>query len=124
MRILLADDHDVVRAGVRSILEDRAGWEVVAEAANGKEAVEKALAMKPDVAVLDYSLPLMNGVEVTRQICERLPGTQALIFTIQDPDDLVLEVLAAGARGFLLKSDAKKFLIEAVESLAAHRPYF
>src|SRR5271154_7257439 len=124
MRILVADDHDVVRAGVRSILEDRDGWEVVAEAANGKEAIEKALATKPDVAILDYSLPLMNGVEVTRQICDRLPGTQVLIFTIHDTDSLVLEVLGAGARGFLLKSDAKKQLIQAVESLAAHRPYF
>jgi len=97
MRILVADDHDVVRAGVRSILEDRDGWEVVAEAANGKEAIEKALATKPDVVVLDYSLPLMNGLEVTRQICDRLPGTEVLIFTIHDTDNLVLEVLGAGA---------------------------
>ena len=124
MRILVADDHDVVRAGVRSILEDREGWEVVAEAANGKEAIEKALATKPDVVVLDYSLPLMNGLEVTRQICDRLPGTEVLIFTIHDTDNLVLEVLGAGARGFLLKSDARKLLVEAVESLAVHRPYF
>jgi len=124
MRILVADDHDVVRAGVRSILEDRDGWEVVAEAANGKEAIEKALATKPDVVVLDYSLPLMNGLEVTRQICDRLPGTEVLIFTIHDTDNLVLEVLGAGARGFLLKSDARKLLVEAVESLAVHRPYF
>jgi len=124
MRILVADDHDVVRAGVRSILEDRDGWEVVAEAANGKEAIEKALATKPDVVVLDYSLPLMNGLEVTRQICDRLPGTEVLIFTIHDTDSLVLEVLGAGARGFLLKSDARKLLVEAVESLAVHRPYF
>ena len=124
MRILVADDHDVVRAGVRSILEDRDGWEVVAEAANGKEAIERAVAMKPDVAVVDYSLPLLNGLEVTRQICDRSPGTQVLIFTIHDTDSLILEVLGAGARGFLLKSDAKKLLVEAVESLAAHRPYF
>ena len=97
---------------------------VVTRAANGKEAIEKALATKPDVVVLDYSLPLMNGVEVTRQICDRLPGTEVLIFTIHDTDNLVLEVLGAGARGFLLKSDARKLLVEAVESLAVHRPYF
>jgi DNA-binding NarL/FixJ family response regulator len=123
-RILIADDHDVVRSGIRAILEDRVGWEIVAEAASGKEAIEQALATKPDVVVLDYSLPLMNGVEVTRQICTRLPGTQVLIFTMHDTDDLVLEALAAGARGFLLKSDAKKLLTKAVESLAARRPYF
>ena len=123
-RILIADDHDVVRSGVRAILEDRVGWEIVAEAANGKEAIEQALATKPDVVVLDYSLPLISGVEVTRQICKRLPGTQVLIFTMHDTDDLILEVLGAGARGFLLKSDAKKLLTEAVESLAARRPYF
>jgi DNA-binding NarL/FixJ family response regulator len=123
-RILIADDHDVVRSGVRTILEAQEGWAVIAEAENGKEAVDKALASRPDVVVLDYALPLMNGIEATRQIRARVPGTEVLIFTMHDTATLVREVLEAGARGFLLKSDARKFLIAAVESLVAHKPFF
>ena len=123
-RILIADDHDVVRSGVRSILEAQAGWEVVGEAANGKEAVDQALATRPDIVVLDYALPVMNGIEATRQIRARVPGAEVLIFTMHDTATLVREVLEAGAKGFLLKSDARKFLIAAVESLAAHKPFF
>src|SRR4051794_35421851 len=123
-RILIADDHDVVRAGVRTILESQPGWEVVAEASDGKEAIDKALATRPDVAVLDFSLPAVNGVEATRQIRARVPGVEVLVFTMHDTDTLVRDVLEAGARGFLLKSDARRFLISAVESLAAHKPFF
>ena len=123
-RILIADDHDVVRSGVRAILEAQEGWEVVGEAETGKEAVDKALATRPDVVVLDYALPVMNGIEATRQIRARVPGAEVLIFTMHDTDTLVREVLEAGARGFLLKSDARKFLIAAVESLVAHKPFF
>jgi DNA-binding NarL/FixJ family response regulator len=123
-RILIADDHDVVRSGVRSILEAQEGWEVVGEAETGKEAVDKALATRPDVVVLDYALPVMNGIEATRQIRARVPGAEVLIFTMHDTDALVREVLEAGARGFLLKSDARKFLLAAVESLVAHKPFF
>src|SRR5215203_2237589 len=123
-RILIADDHDVVRSGVRAILEAQEGWEVVGEAADGKEAVDKALATRPDVVVLDYGLPVMNGIEATRQIRTRVPGAEVLIFTMHDTATLVREVLEAGARGFLLKSDARKFLIAAVESLVAHKPFF
>ena len=115
-RILIADDHDVVRSGVRSILESHDGWEVVAEAKDGKEAIDLALATRPDVVVLDYALPLVNGVEATRQIRTRVPGAEVLIFTMHDTDSLVRDVLEAGARGFLLKSDARQFLISAVES--------
>ncbi|WP_210251244.1 response regulator transcription factor [Bosea sp. F3-2] len=124
MRILIADDHDVVRSGVRAILEGQAGWEVVGEAEDGKAAIDQALATHPDVVVLDYSLPVLNGIEVTRQIRTRVPGAEVLIFTMHDTATLVREVLEAGAKGFLLKSDAKKFLIAAVESLAAHKPFF
>jgi DNA-binding NarL/FixJ family response regulator len=124
MRILIADDHDVVRSGVRAILEGQAGWEVVGEAEDGKAAIDQALTTHPDVIVLDYSLPVLNGIEVTRQIRTRVPGTEVLIFTMHDTATLVREVLEAGAKGFLLKSDAKKFLIAAVESLAAHKPFF
>ena len=123
-RILIADDHDVVRSGVRAILETQAGWEVVGEAENGKDAVDQALATRPDVVVLDYGLPVLNGIEATRQIRARVPGTEVLIFTMHDTATLVREVLEAGARGFLLKSDARRFLIAAVESLAAHKPFF
>jgi DNA-binding NarL/FixJ family response regulator len=123
-RILIADDHDVVRSGVRAILETQEGWTVVGEAADGKEAIDQALATRPDVVVLDYSLPVLNGIEATRQIRARVPGAEVLIFTMHDTATLVREVLEAGARGFLLKSDARRFLIAAVESLAAHKPFF
>ena len=123
-RILIADDHDVVRSGVRSILEGHEGWQVIGEARNGKEAIDQAVAARPDVVILDYGLPLVNGVEATRQIRGRVPGIEVLIFTMHDTDTLVRDVLEAGARGFLLKADAKQFLVSAVESLAAHRPFF
>jgi DNA-binding NarL/FixJ family response regulator len=123
-RILIADDHEVVRSGLRSILEAQPNWEVVAEATDGKEAVLKAIATKPDVAVLDYSLPVFNGVEATRQIRVRAPETEVLIFSMHESETLMRDLLQAGARGYLLKSDAKQFLITAVQSLAAHKPFF
>jgi DNA-binding NarL/FixJ family response regulator len=123
-RILIADDHEVVRSGLRAILEAHEGWEVVAEAENGKDAVAKALAIKPDVAIIDYSLPVINGIEATRQIRARLPDAQIMIFTMHDSDVLVGELLEAGARAYLLKSDAKQYLIAAVESLINKKPFF
>ena len=121
-RILIADDHDVIRAGLRSLLQSR--WEIVGEASNGKEAIRKAIELKPDVAVLDYSMPMINGVEATRQIRLRVPTVEVLIFTMHESEGLMRELLEAGARGYLLKSDAKNYLIDAIESLAAHRPFF
>jgi DNA-binding NarL/FixJ family response regulator len=123
-RILIADDHDVVRSGLRAILEAEHGLEVVGEASTGREAIDQALLLKPDVVIMDYSLPLMNGIEVTRNIRARVPGAEVLIFTMHDTDELIRDALEAGARGFLLKSDARRFLIAAVESLAAHKPFF
>ncbi len=123
-RILIADDHEVVRSGLRSILQAHDGWEVVGEAADGKEAVAKALETKPDVAIVDYSLPVFNGVEVTRQIKARIPKTEILIFTMHDSDALISDLLQAGARACLQKSDAKQHLISAIEALAAHEPFF
>jgi DNA-binding NarL/FixJ family response regulator len=123
-RILIADDHDVVRSGLRAILEAQADWVVVAEAENGKEAVDKAMASRPDVVILDYGLPVMNGIEATRQIRSRVAGAEVLIFTMHDTATLVRDVLEAGARGFLLKSDARRLLVAAVENLAAHKPFF
>jgi DNA-binding NarL/FixJ family response regulator len=123
-RILIADDHEVVRSGVRAILEAHAGWEVVAEARSGKDAITKAIETQPDVAVIDYSLPMLNGIEATRQIHARIPHAEILIFTIHDSDVLVRQLLQAGARGYLLKSDANQYLIAAVEALADHKPFF
>jgi DNA-binding NarL/FixJ family response regulator len=101
-RILIADDHEVVRSGLRSILEAHEGWQVVAEASDGKEAITQAVETKPDVAIIDYSLPMMNGVETTRQIRARVPDTEVLIFTMHDSDVLIGEALEAGARAYLL----------------------
>ena len=124
IRILIADDHAVVRTGVRRILEDHPNWSVVAEAADGKEAITKAIATKPDVAIVDHALPLISGIEVTRQIRLRVPSIEVLIFTMHDSDTLLRDLLEAGARGYVLKSDAGQHLISAVQSLAAHKPYF
>ena len=122
-RILVADDHEVVRSGVRAILEAHEGWEVVAEAKDGKDAVKKAVETQPDVAIIDYSMPVMDGIEVTRQIHAKLPKTEILIFSMHDSDVLVGELLEAGARAYLLKSDANRYLIAAVEALAEHKPF-
>ena len=120
-RILIADDHAIVRSGVRALLEAQPAWEVVAEAADGVEAIAKAIETAPDVAILDYSLPLMNGIEVAKQIRKRLPRTEILIFTMYDSDPLLRELLEAGARGYLLKSDAGRDLVAAVRRLRAIR---
>lgn len=124
VRILIADDHDIVRSGLRSLIEMQAGWQVAGEVADGKEAVKVALATKPDVAVLDYSLPLLNGVEVARQIRTRLPQTEVLMFTMHDSDEIIGESLSAGVHAYLLKSDARHYLIAAIAALAEHRPFF
>jgi DNA-binding NarL/FixJ family response regulator len=123
-RLLVADDHDVVRCGLRKIFEAQPTWEVVAEAADGEEAVRKALATVPDVAVIDYSMPKLNGAEVARRIRRGLPNTEVLIFTMHESEALIARVLRAGARGYLLKSDARRNLIAAVEALASHKAFF
>ena len=117
-RILIADDHAVVRSGVRCILADYPSWSVVAEASNGKDAVAAAIATKPDVAILDYALPMLNGIDAARQIRQRVPSVEVLIFTMHDNEDLMRQPFNAGARGYLLKSDAQPQLISAVQSLA------
>jgi len=123
-RILIVDDHDVVRSGLRHMIEVQPNWQVIAEAGDGKEAIEKALETQPDVAVIDYSLPLINGVEATRQIRAALPLTEVLIFTMHDNESVIRELLKAGARGYLLKTEARHHLIAAIDALAAHRPFF
>jgi DNA-binding NarL/FixJ family response regulator len=123
-RILIADDHVVVRSGLRRLLEAQPGWEVVAEAADGKDAIAKATETRPDVAVLDSMMPFINGAEVTRQIRARLRKTEVLIFTIHDGEEHIVQMLKAGARGYVLKSDNAEQLLDAIASLAAHKPFF
>jgi len=122
--ILIADDHAVVRSGLRALLSEQPNCQVVAEAADGKEAVAQVLKTAPDVAIIDYSLPLLNGVEVTRQIRQRSPGTEVIIFTMHDNNNLIHDLLKAGALGYLIKSDAKRLLLTAVETVAEHKPFF
>jgi len=124
VRILLADDHDVVREGLRNLLEGQPHWVVCGEALNGRQAVSMCQEMKPDIAVLDISMPELNGVDASRQILKVSPATEILVFTMHESEQLVRNMLAAGARGYLLKSDPARNVIEAVASLAVHRPYF
>ena len=124
VRILLVDDHDVVRSGVRAILGAQPEWEICAEAANGREAVEQAKKLKPDVVIMDISMPELNGIGATRHIMRELPKTEVLILTMYESERLVREVLDAGARGYVLKSDAMRDLVSAVDLLTQHKPAF
>jgi DNA-binding NarL/FixJ family response regulator len=124
LRILIADDHSVVRAGLRSLLESRSEWEVVAEASDGRDAVDKATKLKPDVAILDIGMPLLNGVEATRRIRTASPATEILILTMHESDDLVQQVIHAGARGYILKDEADRVLLAAVDATRQHKSYF
>lgn len=124
LRILLADDHDVVRRGLREQLSDHEGWSICGEAANGRDAVKLAKDLAPDVAVIDLSMPELNGLETTRQIRKQSPRTEVLIFTMHETEHLIREVLSAGARGYVLKSDAGRQLVSAVEALSCKKPFF
>lgn len=123
-RILIADDHEIVRQGVKAILSKRDRWEVVAEAVDGRDAVEQARLTEPDIAILDYALPFINGVEAARQIRLHSPTTEVLIFTQHDNEALIRNILETGIRGYLLKSDATRYLEQAVDSLENRRPFF
>lgn len=123
-RILLADDHEVVRAGLRALLEEQNGWEVVAEAVDGRDAVEKASKLKPDVVVIDIAMPSLNGLEAVRQIIKAVPNTKVLVLTMYDSDPLIQQVLQAGARGYLLKSDAGRDLVSAIDALRRNKTFF
>ena len=118
LRILIADDHGLVRRGTREVLHSRRGWRVVGEASNGREAVQKAIELKPDVAVVDIGMPELDGVEVTRQLREKVPDTKVLVLTMHDSDLMVRRALDAGARGYLLKSDLTNNLTKAVKAIA------
>ena len=124
VQILLVDDHEVVRRGLRTLLEAHPGWKVVGEASNGRKAVKMVEELKPHLAVLEISMPELNGLEAARQILKKAPKTEILILTMHDSEQVVREVLEAGARGYVLKSDAGRDLVAAVESLLQHKPFF
>jgi len=124
LRILIADDHELARRGIRALLESHAGWQVCGEARDGRETVELAASTRPHVVLLDIGMPNLNGLEATRQILAASPSVAILILTMHDSDNVVREVLRAGARGYLLKSDAGRDLVTAVEALQLQRTFF
>jgi len=124
LRILVADDHEVVRHGICGLLQSHKGWEVCCQVADGREAVRKAKELKPDIIVLDIGMPKLNGLEATRQILHNDPQMRIVILTLTDSEQVMQEVLKAGARGFVLKSDAAKDLITAVEAMERRRTFF
>jgi DNA-binding NarL/FixJ family response regulator len=124
LRILLADDHTVVRQGLRKVLEARPEWEVVAEAGDGREAVRLAEESKPDVAILDVAMPVLNGIEAVRQIARKVPGTRLLVLSMHADEAYVTQMLRAGAAGYLLKDSADLDLLQAVEAVSSGKSFF
>src|ERR1700736_6798898 len=124
LRILIADDHDLMRRGVKALLQSRAGWEVCGEAHTGREAVAKAEELKPDVVILDISMPDLNGVDAAKRIRKASPDTEVLILSVHYSDQLIRDILEAGVRGYIVKSDSDRDLVIAVETLANHKPFF
>ena len=124
LRILVADDHEVVRRGLCSLLESQPGWQVCGEASDGRDLLKKASELRPDIIVIDVAMPNLNGLEATRQILKANPKAKVLVLTLHDSDRLIHEVLTAGASGFVLKSDAARDLVAAVESLRQNKTYF
>jgi DNA-binding NarL/FixJ family response regulator len=123
LRILIVEDYEVVRRGVRTLLEAEPGWVVCGEASTGPAGVEAAVRLKPDLVVLDLGLPELHGLEVARRILQRLPGTEILVLTMHASEELIRQVLRAGAHGYVLKSDAGQHLVAAVQSLQRHQPF-
>lgn len=124
LRILLGDDHTIVRNGLRKILQERADWEVVAEVGNGRDAVREAIALEPDVAILDITMPLLNGIETTAQIMRRKPSVRILILSMHSNEAYIVQALKAGAKGYLLKDSADTELLRAVAAVAQGKSYF
>src|ERR1700689_4304803 len=124
LRILVADDHEIVRRGLCSLLQKREQWEVCGEASDGREAVEMAKQLKPDVVIVDIGMPYLNGLDTTRQLLQHDPNFKVIVLTITDSDQVIREALDAGARGFVLKSDAARDLVAAVEALQSKRMFF
>jgi DNA-binding NarL/FixJ family response regulator len=124
LRLLVADDHEIIRRGLRALLEAQPGWAVTAEAIDGRDAIEKAEQIRPDVAILDVSMPTLNGLEATRQIVKKVPRTRVVVLTVHDSFPLIGQVLAAGAQGYILKSDAGRDLVTAVEAVSHNKTFF
>ena len=124
LKIVIVDDHEAIRRGVRSSIGGLENIQIVGEAADGHEALRLVRNVQPDIAILDYSLPLMNGLELTRAIRHQAPCCSVLIYTIHDQEGLLAEIMRAGARGYVLKSDPVSQLVSAVTALAAHKVYF
>jgi DNA-binding NarL/FixJ family response regulator len=124
LRILIADDHEVVRRGLCTLLQTHEGWEICGEAKDGREAVEMARQTKPDVVILDVGMPNLNGLAATRLLAQQNPQQKIIVLTITDSDEVIREALDAGARGFVLKSDAARDLVSAVEALQRNRMFF
>ena len=122
-RILLVDDHPIVREGLRNVLQRKPGWEVVGEASNGVEALEKAESLHPDVIVLDITMPKMNGLEVCRVLRKSSPGPEVLFVTQHDSPQMMREALGAGAKGYVVKSNAARDLLEAIEVVSQHKVF-
>ena len=124
VRILLADDHKVVRQGTRALLSTMPEWEIVGEADNGRDAVSLTAELKPDIVILDIGMPKLNGLDATRQIKKNSPQTEVLIFTAQETEQLIHDVFDSGARSYILKTDAADHLIEALKALSDHKHFF
>jgi DNA-binding NarL/FixJ family response regulator len=122
--VLLGDDHTLMRQGLRKIMEERPEWEVVAEVGDGREAVKKCQALKPDVAVLDVAMPLLNGIDATQQIAKKVPETKVLVLSMHSDEAYVTRALQAGATGYMLKDSAGKDLLKGIASVAAGQAYF
>jgi DNA-binding NarL/FixJ family response regulator len=124
MRILIADDHDIIRRGLKALLSSHAGWEICAEAKTGREAVSLAEENRPDIVVMDISMPELNGLEAARRIHKLLPKTEILILSVHFSDQLVRDILDVGARAYIMKSDADRDLVTAIEAIANRRSFF
>lgn len=124
LRLFLADDHEIVRFGLRSLLESQFGWSVIGEAADGKEAVENVVLLEPDITLLDISMPRMNGLDAAREIMARGCRTKILILSVHDSQDVIQQVLDSGAKGYVLKSDAMRDLIAAVDAVRSNKTFF
>ena len=121
---MIVDDHDAVRRGLRQLIESKSYYQVVGEASDGRNALELAHELRPDIAIIDYSLPAMNGVDLSIALRQAFPRLEILLYTMHDREEIIIQVLRAGVRGFVLKSDAERHLISALDALSVHRPYF
>ena len=124
LRILIADDHDLMRRGIKTLLQCHSGWDICGEAKTGREAITKAEELKPDILILDIGMPDLNGVDAARRVRKVSPSTEILILSVHYSDQLIREIVDAGIRGYIVKSDSDRDLIIAVETLANHKPFF